>query len=193
MDLDTSARVDVAGSILGTSLAKVDLSVLTTDSGTIKPSSSATSVEKSPVKETVKAVVLNGSSNAPAVERRCALFGYGSSWKPWQEKFQLFGPDCRATACDVDSAFVPFVISSCLSPVSRKGKEFPLISHAGGVTSISAIDDSDDLLQNGAGMLNEDVTLLGDADDVRTEDNDVADVFAGDGVIEFVELVCGVC
>ena len=28
------------------------------------------------------------------------------------------------------------------------------------------------------------MTLLGDADDVRTEDNDVGDVFTGDGVIE---------
>ena len=41
-------------------------------------------------------------------------------------------------------------------------------------------------------MINEDVTFLGDADDVRTEDTDVADVFAGDGAIELVELECAV-
>ena len=105
MDLDTGARVDVAGSILGTLLAKVDLSVL---------ASSATSVEISPLKETVEAVVLNGSSTAQALERRCALFGYGLYWKPWYEKPELFGPDCRAVACDEDTGFVPFVISSCL-------------------------------------------------------------------------------
>ena len=77
--------------------------------------------------------------------------------------------------------------------MSHKGKAFPLISHAGGVTSISGIDDSDDLPEDAAGMINEDVTFLGDADDVRTEDTDVADVFAGDGAIELVELERAVC
>ena len=158
MDLDTGARVDVARSILGTLLAKVDLSVLATGGGTLQPSSSATSVEISPLKETVKAAVLNGWSNAPALERRCARFGYGFYWKLWHEKPELFGPDCRAIACDVDT---DCVISSCLSPVSHKRKAFPLISHAGVVTSISGIDDSDDLPEDGAGTLNGVVTLLG--------------------------------
>ena len=161
MDLDTGARIDVARSILGTLLAEVDLSVLATGGGTLQPSSSATSVEISPLKETVKAVVLNESSNAPGLERRCARFGSGLYWNPWHEKPELFGPDCRAIACDVDTDFVPFVTSSCLSPVSHKGKAFPLISHAGGVTSISGIDDSDDLPEDGAGTLNGVVTLLG--------------------------------
>ena len=84
MGLDTGARVDVAGSIFGMRLPKVDLSVLATVGGTI------TSVEISPLKETVKAVILNG-----------ALFGYGL-----YEETEFFGPDCRAIDCDVDTDFV---------------------------------------------------------------------------------------
>ena len=100
MDLDIGARVDVARSILGTLLAEVDLSELATGGGTIQPSSSATSVELLPLKETVRAVVLNGSSNAPGLERRCALFGSGLYWKLWHEKLELFGPDCRASCAN---------------------------------------------------------------------------------------------
>ena len=70
--------------------------------------------------ETVDAEVLEGSRNALALGRRCALVGHGCYWKPGTQSPSLLGPDTCVVDCEVhDISSFRHVISRVLCATQK--------------------------------------------------------------------------